>query len=280
MDCSAYPVAPPKIIVSANDRITKPENASQDKYLPGPAPKYGQDFTYGIGRRAPKGQSVGTTVAELRPRMERLLRFFADGDDTGMARRLFDKFLAKQNTVYYFDDNDLNAAAAQHENITEFCAEALGAGWPYGISPSPGKTRIHQALKAANWDIGKVAVPIDMKTPAFSNGSKYRSTGDFNNGLGLMINGIQYAYGIVTHYRHDATIGFYCMNVKFVFYDVFGVDDDDLRQYGADNGEGQLSFSLMGQGITAWWQLQHQFGYPPLVTRCVVNKTFTVPTSW
>ena len=25
-------------------------------------------------------------------------------------------------------------------------------------------------------------------------------------------------------------------------------------------------------GITAWWQLQHQHGYAPLVTRCIVEK--------
>jgi hypothetical protein len=30
-------------------------------------------------------------------------------------------------------------------------------------------------------------------------------------------------------------------------------------------------------GITAWWQLQHQYGYAPLVTRVVVEQSFEVP---
>jgi hypothetical protein len=275
-----HPVASPKIIVSANDRITKPENASQDKNLPGPAPKYGQDFTYGLRRPAPKGQSVGTTEAQCKEKMNILLAFFADGDDTGMTKRLFKEFQKKQSTVFYFDDPDLNKAAAAHDNIKDFISRSHGAGWPFSKMAQPGQTRIHQLLRAANWDINQISAPIDMKTPSFNKGSKMRSTGDFDNGLGVMINGIQYGYGIVTHYKHDPSIGQYAMNVKYVFYDVFGIDDEDLDQYGSQDGEGQFSWSRMGQGITGWWQLQHQFGYPPLVTRCTVNQILEAPTAW
>lgn len=277
MDCTAYPVAPPKIVAIATDKTLIPKYDSQDKELPGPAPKYGQDFSFGVGRRAPGGQSVGKTVADLKPKMEFLLRAFAKDDDTGMARRLFDKFLAKQDRVYYFEDADLNAAAAKHDNIVYFCNAALGAPWPLGIPPAPGKTRIHQALKAAGWDISKLYAPTDLGVPAFNKGSKWRSTGDFANGLGLMINGVQHAYVIATHYHYDPASAMYCIGLKHIFYDVFGLDDDDLREYGADDDSGDLSFSRQGQGITAWWQLQHQHGYAPLVTRIVVNKTYEMP---
>jgi hypothetical protein len=280
MDCSNHPV-PHRILVAGHDRITKPEHASQDPTVPGPAPKYGQDFTYGVGRRAPGGESVGRTEAELKPRMERLLGFFAGKDKKKMARRLFDEFLSKKSIPYYFDDADLNAAASNHDHVIEFCNEAFGAAYPFGPGAPSGQIRIHQALKAANFDISKVQpVPVYLKTPSFNKGSKAFGTGDFGNGLGVMINGIQWAYGIVTHCLHDPSAGMYCLNMKFVFYDVFGIDDDDLRQYGADDAEGQLSLALMAQGITAWWQLQHQFGYAPLVTRCTVHKTFQAPTMW
>src|SRR5215211_6809602 len=106
MDCTKYPVAPPKIVAIATDKYLTPTYDSIDKGLPGPAPKYGQDFSFGVGRRAPGGQNVGRSEAELKPRMEFLLRAFAADDDTGMARRLFDKFLARQTQVYYFQDAD------------------------------------------------------------------------------------------------------------------------------------------------------------------------------
>jgi hypothetical protein len=277
MDCTNHAVAPPKIVAIATDKYLTPEHDSQDKDLPGPAPKYGQDFTFGVGRAAPGGKNVGRTVAALKPKMEFLLRAFADGDDSGMAKRLFDKFLAKQDRVYYFEDADLNAAAAKHGNILYFCNAALGAPHPFGVAPAPGKTRIHQALKAAGWDISKLIAPTDLGVPAFNDGSKARSTGDFDNGLGLMINGVQHAYVIATHYHYDKTSNVYCIILKHIFYDVFGLDDDDLREYGADDDSGELSFSRQGQGITAWWQLQHQHGYAPLVTRIVVTKSYHIP---
>lgn len=277
MDCQQYPVAPPRIVAVATDKYLTPTHDSADRDLPGPAPKYGQDFTYGVGRRAPKGQSVGKTVAELKPRMEFLLRAFARNDDTGMAKRLFDKFLAKQDRIYYFEDADLNKAAANHKNIQYFCSAAVGAPYPFGTPPSPGKTRIHQALKAAGWDISKLVAPTDLGVPAFNSGSKLRSTGDFGNGLGLMINGVQHVYVVATHYRFDKTSNTYCLTLKFIFYDVFGLDDDDLEEYGAQHAIGELSFSRQAQGITAWWQLQHQHGYPPLVTRIEVTKSYHLP---
>jgi hypothetical protein len=276
MDCNAHPVAPPKIVAIATDKYLNPQHSSDDKDLPGLAPKYGQDFTYGVGRAAPGGKSVGTTVDDLRPKMLRLLGVFARNDETGMARRLFIKFLVKQDQVYYFKDDDLNAAAAKHENILHFCTAALGAP-SWGVLPPPGKTRIHQALKAAGWDINNLVAPTDLGVPAFNLGSKALNTKDFGNGLGVMINGVQHAYVVATHSLYDPSISMYCINLKYIFYDVFGLDDDDLDEYGADDDSSSHPSSYAGQGITAWWQLQHQHGYPPLVTRFEVKRSYLVP---
>jgi hypothetical protein len=270
MDLNRYPVAPPKIVAIATDKYLTPEHDSVDKDLPGTPPKYGQDFTFGEGRTAPGGLSVGDSEDDRKAIMKKLLNVFALGDDTGMARRLFDKFLAKQKRVYYFEDKDLNTAAANHENIEHFCSAALGAPPPFGKSPAPGTTRIHQALKTAKWDVSKLVAPTDLGVPAFNEGSKFWGTGDFSNGLGLMINGVQHVYAIATHYHHDTASNIYGIKLKYMFYDVFGLDDDDLTEYGGE-------WTAAGRGITAWWQLQHQHGYAPLVTRIVVEKEHYVP---
>jgi hypothetical protein len=284
MDCTLYPVSPPKIVAIAKQPGLIPTYDSVDKDLPGVPPKYGEDFTFGTNGVAPNGENVGDTEDELKPKMERLLGIFAAQDDTGMAQRLFAQFLAKQNTVYYFKDKDLDAAAAAHEHIKYFCSAALGAPWPFGVEPAPGKTRIHQALKAANWDINQLVAPTDLGAPAFNIGDKWTvrhlgdSTGDWANGLALMIDAVQYVYAIATHYHYDKVTNFYCIKLKYIFYDVFGLDNADVDKYGAKSDSWYKSNA--GIGITAWWQLQHQHAYAPLVTRFVVEKTHEiVPTT-
>jgi hypothetical protein len=277
MSTKLRPVIPPKLVAIATDKVVKPTNAFPDPtYLPlGPVPKYGQDFTFGTSakRLGTVFASVGTTEAELKPKMEKLLSIFASADQSGMAKRLFTKFLAKQTSVIYFDDPDLNRAASAHPNIKFFCGAALSApNTPYQAA---GKVRIHQALKQANWDVKKVIAPADLGVPAFNTGSKLWSTGDFANGLGLMINGVQHVFVLATAYDYDASSSQYSITLKFLFYDVFGLDDEDLKDFGA-RSDGKLT-PASKVGITAWWQLQHEHGYAPLVTRIVLEETYDVP---
>src|SRR4051794_40534570 len=103
MDLAQYPVAPQKIVAIATDSYLTPTYDFADKDIPGTPPQYGQDFTFGTGRFLPAGMSVGGTEAALKPQMEALLGVFASDDHTGMARRLFDRFLAKQTQVTYFE---------------------------------------------------------------------------------------------------------------------------------------------------------------------------------
>lgn len=279
MNCKLYPVLPPKVVAIATDKYLTPSSAFPDPHLPGNnIPRYGQDLTFGVGRAAPLGQDVGKTEAVLKPKMEKLLTIFASQDKSGMAKRLFVQFLAKQIAVTYFDDAALNAAAAAHPNIKSFCAAALSAP---GCQPSchdrgAGKARIHQALKRANWDIRQLIAPTDLGVPAFNEGSKIWSTGDFANGLGLMINGVQYVYVIATHYHYDKSNQTYAICLQFRFYDVFGLDDVDLNDFGAKSDG--VFHTAAAVGITAWWQLQHQHAYAPLVTRIVLENTYEVPT--
>lgn len=274
--CSQFPLRPPLLVAIAKDTYLTPTTPFPDNvHLPGiAAPRYGQDITYGYGRSAPGKQDVGSTPAVLKPKMRRLLTIFASGDTTGMAKRLFDAFL--QDTcrlVSYFDDASLNSAASSHPNINYFCSAALSA--PNSPHKAVGKVRIHQAIKNTNWDIKKMYMVTDLGALAFNLGSKVFSTRDFHNGLGLMINGVQYIYVVATHYNYDRATKKYCITLKFIFYDVFGLDDDDLNEFGASSDS--VFSSNAAIGITAWWQLQHQHGYAPLVTRIVLEKTYEAP---
>ncbi len=281
MACTLRTLTPPKIVAIATDKYLTPVHPSIDPMIAaagGSPPLYGQDFTFGVNRPAPQGHSVGTTEKELKPKMEKLLKIFASKDSSGMASRLFGQFLSKRSLQVYFDDNDLNRAAAGHTNIRFFCDAALSA--PNLTNRSNGKTRIHQALKNAGWDVTKLIRPTDLGVPAFNIGDKgglFGSSGDFANGLGVMINGVQHVYILATEYCYDSSASQYSIKLKYIFYDVFGLDDDDLQEYGAKS-DGVFS-SEAAVGITAWWQLQHQFGYAPLVTRIVIEKTYTAPAT-
>jgi hypothetical protein len=189
-----------------------------------------------------------------------------------MSKRLVDEFLKKQPTVKFFDDRDLNRAVLYHENIKHFCRAALSAP---NMPGTGGRIRIHQALRAASWDINKLVMPTDLSVPALNQGLPWARTGDYDNGLGLMVNGIQYAYCIATKYEYDSAAQKYAIAVRFIFYDVFGLDDDDLKEFGvlAD----AMVKSTAAKGITAWWQLQHQHGYAPLVTRMIIDRDFEAP---
>jgi hypothetical protein len=224
----------------------------------------------------------------LIPKMRKLLDIFAQGDTARMATRLFDKFLeGPDKPIRYFDDTALDAATAMHQNIIAFCDMALNAPNVTYKSKS-GAPRIHQALQNAGWDIDKIIAPRDLGAPAFNVGSWYCEAlskewghacslrlhvGDYNNGLGVMVNGIQRAYVLATHYHHDPEAGQYGIVLKYLFYDVFGLDNTDLERFGADKSNSDDDAAV---GITAWWQLQHEHGYTPLVTRMKVEKTYVV----
>ena len=98
-----------------------------------------------------------------------------------------------------------------------------------------------------------------------------------------MINGVQHVYVVATHYRYDQAANRYYIRLRYLFYDVFGLDDVDLREFGIkpENSKraAMHNTSIFDApiGITAWWQLQHQHGYTPLVTRIILESNFEVP---
>ncbi|MFO1497766.1 MAG: carboxypeptidase-like regulatory domain-containing protein [Verrucomicrobiota bacterium] len=274
--CKSIYLKKPFLIAQATDKYLSPTVSQpvNDDILYGAPLGFGQDITHATGRTAPGGESVGTTASALDAKMRRLLGEFAANDKTGMAKRLLDDFLSKKSSIVVFSDPSLDAAISTHTNFVSFANRAVSAPGTPGADKS--KTRIHQALQAAGWDVNAVKPITDLGVPAFNIGSKVRGTDDFGNGLGVMINGVQYVVVYVEEYEYHSCTEEYRIKLKFALYDVFGLDDDDLREFGA--ADDSFYHSTAAIGITAWWQLQHQFDYAPLLTRGVVELEYNVST--
>ncbi len=273
--CKSISLKQPFLIAQATDKALRAVTtlAIDDGTYSGPPLAFGQDITHSTGRQAPDKQSVGTTVPALEAKMRRLLGIFAAQDTSGMALRLFDAFLSKNRSVRVFADPSLDSAIAANANFVAFADRTVSA--PGTLDVDTSKTRIHQALKAADWDINAVKPITDLGVPAFNVGSRYSNSGDWGNGLAVMINGVQYVFIYAQSYEYHSCTEEYELTLKFAMYDVFGLDDDDLRQYGASSDSFYRSDAA--QGITAWWQLQHQSDYAPLLTRGIVTKSYKKP---
>ena len=275
--CTSYHLNKPFLIAQATDSYLTPTNpvSVNDDLLNGGSLLFGQDTTHSSGRTPPAGESVGVKETDLVAKMNLLLDEFASGDTTGMAKRLFGSFLSKNAAIVVFIDPALDKAISTHANFLTFANRALAAPkTPGGI---PAKPRIHQALESAGWDINTVKAITDLGVPAFNLGDKVLRTQDYDNGLGVMINGVQYVLVYVEAYDYYSCTQEYKIKLKFALYDVFGLDDDDLTEYGA--GSDSVFHSDAAKGVTAWWQLQHQFDYQPLLTRSLVVKEYIVSTS-
>ena len=186
--------------------------------------------------------------------------------------------------------------------------------------PQSPNSRIHQALQASAWDVNSATV-CNPVAPAFNDGAGHDMnvaivlrSGDFGNGLFVMIDSVTHVLVFVNSYEYDRCRQQYTISSTFELYDSFGIDEDDIRKFGTGSERWQkavnarkaaeaakiaavVAQSDLGQaaaeiarleaqeiidaaeGITAWWQLQHQFNYAPLITKATVKRTFTVSTA-
>jgi hypothetical protein len=295
--CVKYHLDRPFRIAFARDNSLKPiiSQPVDDDFLQGESLALGQDVIYGYGRDAPGGRPAWQDEASLKMKMRELLPSFASADADGKARRLMEAFLTGKLGVEVWSDPALDEAVRTHENFDAFSDRTINAPrvkW----KAAPGTARLHQWLKGARWNIDQILPLYDLGILAFNNGplptkigdrrlpdaNKALHLGDFANGLGLMINGEQYAFVVAESYDYVSCERQYDIGLKFVFYDVFGLDDEDLRRFGPSwsrraNVLGPLT-SNEEEGIAAWWRLQHEFGYAPLITRAIVRRRYSVST--
>jgi hypothetical protein len=235
---------------------------------------FGQDTTYAM-----HGKVLNPALIEdeehLKAKMYKLLDVFARDDTDGKAKRELDAFLSKHSTITMYTDPKLDKAIEIDENFVTYPDRTLAA--PGSKFSNPPKMRIHQALEAAGWDVNKIAPITDLGVPAFNAGDKFpfKETGDWANGLAVMIDSVQYVFVFVDQYEYNYCRQQYSIRLIFELYDVFGLDDEDVKAYGEDG----FWDTIPQQAITAWWKLQHTYDYAPLITKAVVTKTFTVPTN-
>jgi LysM repeat protein len=274
-ECIVHDLAKPFLIAVAKDgNIVKQVTIQTED---GPL-DLGQDATHETGSPVPDNQvEVASDEASLKAAMNDLLVVFARDDTNGKAKKIFDSFQSKKSDVTIFMDAGLNQSIAASSNFQAFSSRTLAAPGTEGASPD--KTRIHQGLKKVGWDINKVTRIEDLGVPAFNSGTKtfdpILNSEDWSNGLAVMINGVQYVFVYVTKYHYDSCPKQYRIELRFVLYDVFGLDDPDVKSYGVTN----LFNNMASRGITAWWQLQHQHDYAPLLLRAVVTRHWTVSTA-
>jgi len=176
-----------------------------------------------------------------------------------LVKELFKEFLVKNDSIKVFEKPHLNEMINNHRNFNGFTERVLGAS-------EQGKIRIHQVLKKFGWDINKVKeaneLIDDLDTPAFD-----KIPGDIFSGLKVMIDGVGYIIVYVEDYIYDSCKKQYDIKLKFVLYDVFGLDDKDLNRF-------IRIFGFFVPEVASWWRLQHQCGYAPLLIRSEVHRYF------
>lgn len=280
-DCIASTLVRRRIIASGIDRFLLKSGVRTtrgDSRLPGThVLVFSNDSLHSKGRKIPHPPEAAQKEPQLKAHMNFLLTVFAHEDKTGMARRLFNAFQAPNRTLDFYEDADLDRICDTHPHIDSFIEATLNA--PSRPDFDASRVGIHQRLAAAGFDVNTATPVSGLQPPAVNRGKNPQlappapSTEDRANGLFAMINGFQHAIAVVTDYAFDACQGEYEIELQFIFYDVFGLDDEDMREFGIP-GRG----FARGAPVTSWWQLQHQFDYVPLITRVTVFRTFKVST--
>jgi hypothetical protein len=251
-------------------RVGRTAAQNGNGFIPAIPMTFGQDFEFGAGGTIPGGKpSQGANAAALVRQMEELREEVSRNDVGNLSAAYMGRFTSNVGQRLLLSSTTYNARLSSHKNIQHFMEATLAA--PGLAQRGAGKVGLHQALVRKNMDISAVALISDLGVPALNIGDPglFRNTGDWNNGLAFMVNGIQYVFVFVTYYCYNQKAHKYDITLEYHFFDVFGLDDDDVLEYGG-------SFFDFAQGVTAWWQLQHQYGYAPHITRGITSRTFTV----
>jgi hypothetical protein len=241
---------------------------------------FGQDITFGTGAPLAAGVEVGSTEAELKEAMSVLLEHFAWDDKDKKAEKEYGVFQSKKSGLEIYTDPNLDEAVRLSQNFKDYPRRVLAAP---PVAPPTGKVRIHQALAAAGWDINAIAPITDLGVPALNEGDNpgvfSKSSGDRATGLFTLINSVTHVRVFADQYEFDSCKQEYTINLVIELYDSFGLDDEDVRKFGYKATQDFKNLTSDAQAITAWWQLQHQFNYAPLITKVVVRQgPFVVST--
>lgn len=278
LDCIVYELTEPKLIAHARNSVARHASGKtpfEDPEIPlGTSLSFGQDAEVEKGRKHPWLLRAAGNASYATELMKTLPPLFSNEDSVGMATRLCDDFLSAHPTPGLYKDDKLTEAVGQHPHFDSFKKNVLGA--PGTVSVEQEAKGIHRALSAVDWDINKLTINEEF-TPCSFNISE-----NSTNGLGFMIGDVSHILVFADKYRYDSCEQKYEILLRFVLYDSFGLDDEDLEKWKIYLPG--LAYWVLGgtayQGIIAWWQLQHEFGYAPRITKVVLkSESISVSTA-
>jgi hypothetical protein len=189
-------------------------------------------------------------------------------DNNGMRAVVMDmykQFISKNGGE--FSNTTLNAVIEKDANYVSFDIRAL--------------YKILIKLKSINWDLSK----LDSKLVRFNNVAFNRDE-NHSDGLTITIDAVEHIEVYITEFTPPDSSGTFHVSLKFILYDTFGLDLGDIDKFGERKGVGDLFGSdnsnkkiyvreMFGKGFNCWWLLQHKFGYKPLSTKVIINRTGT-----
>jgi len=237
---------------------------------------FDEHLTSGTGGKLPFGYEVSKVEADLRQKILILPKTYDATPKSVMALNEFNAFLTKKSAPEIYTDPILDQRVASDDNFVAFSDYTLNA--PGTSHYAPGRFRLHQALKTNGWDINIVTQLIGLGVLAFNAGYSFWpmnsiAGGDFTNGLTILIDTVAHALIFVKDYSYSSVRGKYDIELVFELYDGFGLNDANIERAGYC---AQLVNRFAeNEGFTAWWQLQHQFAYAPLVTKVSVTRSFS-----
>ncbi len=232
--------------------------------------EFNKAITYGTGGTLPFGEEVSSVEADLKKIILVLPKSY---DTTPKAANEFNAFLTKNSTPQIYTDPDLDKTIAADANFIGFSDFTLNA--PGTVHYDPSRIRLHQALKIHGWNINAVNELSGLRVLAFNAGVQYPyfNSGDAANGLTVMIDTVGHALIFVKDYSYSSARGKYDVELVFDLFDAFGLGDENMARAGYKSTV--VNRLEENRGFTAWWQLQHQFAYAPLVTKASITRRFS-----
>jgi hypothetical protein len=298
-DCK-YTGAAPRLIYQVDEKREKIAGTFSVKGADGKnyPLQFDDEINFGTGGKLPFGEEVSkfepdikkrilfqpATEADLRQKILVLPKTYGYSTQP-MAANEFNAFLMKNSAVHIYTDPHLDQTVLSDDHFKAFSDFTLNA--PGLGHYDPARPRLHQFLQIVGWNINYVTPQklkdFSKKNPwgvlAFDEGSRQvpipimGTSGDFANGLKIMIDSVCHTLIFVKDYSYSSKSNKYDIELLFELYDGFGLNDANIHLAGYKAQTGNRFPE--NEGFTAWWQLQHQLAYAPLVTKVSVTRRFT-----
>jgi len=210
---------------------------------------------------------IGVSEAKLKSNMLELMRAGTTVKNGmgSVAEDMVNHFIANSGGEY--ENSTLENVIGNDENFKVFVIRVM--------------YKILIKLKSVNWDLSQIKDTPDLVR--FDNVA-FNTADNHNDGLTITIDGVEHVEVWITEYKPPPSINAPCyIKIKFVLYDTFGLDPDDIKKYGKRKDDSALRYitdwndttmqirvqNTVGYGFNSWWLLQHYFNHKPFTTKVI-----------